>query len=425
MGKKILDSKLLYALLAIIIAIGLWFYVAAVENEDGEMSITGVSIEFLNEDVLEENDLMITVGRDQRATLTVTGRRTTLARLNQEKENIRLTIDVSRITAPGEQKMAYDVDLPAGYASSVSIIDREPNNISFTVSRRISREVPVEGRFTGSLAEGYMLDGFTILPEKITVSGIESQINQISHAQVIVGGQELSATVTGDIGFTLIGYQGEELTDLQVECSTETVSVTLPVIKTAEVKLAVELIEGGGVINDDRYVSCEIEPKSIIVSGAEEDLEPLKEIILGEIELGNIIERETFEFDIPLNSALENISGITTATVTVEIRGLESKYLTTSNIETIYVPEGFEAKSVTQNVEVLVRGPSEAIDQVFAHNLRVVADLSGVSAASGRYTVPVKVYLDGTSDVGVVGSRKIAVDLFPEGQGEEATEEER
>lgn len=411
MGKKILDSKLLYALLAIAIAIGLWFYVSAVENPDGKTDITGIPITFLNEDVLEENGMIISAGHDQVATLTVEGPWTTLAKLDQEKGGITLSIDVSKITSPGEQRMAYNISLPPGYASSVSVTNRYPSNVDFTVSRSIKKEIEVRGKFIGTLAEGYMQDGFSILPGKIEVFGIESEVNRISHALVTVGGEELTSTLTGDMGFALISYQGEELTDLDVQCSMETVSVTMPVIKTADVPLSVKLVAGGGAT--EKYAKYTIAPETITVSGAEDDLAPLKEIMLGEIQLADIIGSDTFEFDIPLSSDLENISGVTKATVTVTISGLITKVLETDSIECIHVPDDFQVEAVTQSLQVLVRGPANSLELVLAHNLRVVADLSEVNAAVGRYTVPVKVYVDGTSDVGVVGDDyKIVVDLI-------------
>lgn len=413
MGKKILDSKLLYALLAIVIAVALWFYVAAVENTDDDITITGIPINFVNEEVLEESGLMISDGRNQKATLKIYGPRTTLAKLDQEKEKISLTIDVSKITSPGEQTMAYDLDLPSAYESGVTVQDRYPSNITFTVSRHIRKEIDVVGKFTGKLAEDYMRDNFVIRPGQIEISGIEREVNRVSHALVTVGGEEeLTTTFQGEMGFELIDFQGNVLTDVDVTCSVETVSVTMPVIKTADVPLAVKWVTGGGVTDVDEYVDYEIEPKYITVSGAEDDLEPLKEILLGEIDLSSIIGSKTFVFDIPLNSALNNISGTTKATVDVKIHGLASKVMEVDNIQLNDVPEGFAAESVTKTLQVLVRGPEEELDLILPINLRAVADLSDVDAAAGRYTVPVKVYLDSTSDVGVVGSDyKIVVDI--------------
>lgn len=416
MGKKILDSKLLYALLAIVIAVALWFYVAAVENNDDDITIRGVPITFVNEEVLEESGLMISAGRDQKATLELSGPMTDLAKLNREKEKISLTIDVGKITSPGEQTMAFDLDLPSAYESSVTIQSWDPRNITFTVSRHIKKEIKVEGKFTGKLAEDYMRDEFEIRPGKIEISGIESEVNRVSHALVTVGGEEeFSTTFRGEMGFELIDFQGNVLSDVDVACSVETVSVTLPVIKTADVPLAVKWITGGGVTDVNKFVDFKISPSEITVSGAEEDLEPLTEILLGEIDLSGIIGSKTFVFDIPLAAELENISGTTKATVDVKIFGLSSKIMEVDNIRLDNVPDGFAAESVTKTLQVLVRGSMEDLDLILPINLRVVADLSKVDAASGRYTVPVKVYLDGTNDVGVVNNDyKIVVDLSEE-----------
>ena len=106
MGKKILDSKLLYALLAIAISIALWFYVAAVENNTDDITIKGVPITFVNEEVLEERGMIISDGYDQQATLKLTGPMIDLAKLDREKEKIKLTVDVGKITSPGVQTLS-------------------------------------------------------------------------------------------------------------------------------------------------------------------------------------------------------------------------------------------------------------------------------------------------------------------------------
>ena len=416
MGKKILDSKLLYALLAIVIAVALWFYVAAVENNTDDITIKGVPITFVNEEVLKERGMMISAGRDQRADLKLTGPMIDLAKLDREKERISLTIDVGKITSPGEQTMAFDMDLPSAYDASVTIQDWTPRNVTFTVSRNIKKEIKVEGKFIGKLAEDYMRDDFVIRPGKIEISGIESEVNRVSHALVTVGGEnEFNTTFRGEMGFELIDFQGNVLTDVNITCPVETVSVTLPIIKTADVPLAVKWITGGGVTDVKKYVDYTINPSAITVAGAEEDLEPLKEILLGEIDLSAVIGRQTFEFDIPLASELDNLSGTTKATVEVRIYGLSNKIMEVDNIQLENIPEGFKANSVTKTLQVLVRGLEKDLDLILPINLRVVADLSKVDAAVGRHTVPVKVYLDGTNDVGVVNNDyKIVVDISEE-----------
>ena len=66
---------------------------------------------------------------------------------------------------------------------------------------------------------------------------------------------------------------------------------------------------------------------------------------------------------------------------------------------------------VTQTFQVQIRGEdADAVAAVIPSQLRVVADLSGVTA-TGSQTVPAQVYLDGSSDMGVVGSYRVSVSV--------------
>ena len=65
----------------------------------------------------------------------------------------------------------------------------------------------------------------------------------------------------------------------------------------------------------------------------------------------------------------------------------------------------------TQSCTVLIRGTQEAVDAVTASQVRIVADLSNLDLSTGSRTVPVKVYLDGSSEVGVVGEYNISISV--------------
>lgn len=213
------------------------------------------------------------------------------------------------------------------------------------------------------------------------------------------------------MAFVLQDKDGEDLTDLDFDCSADTVKVTMPVIKTVDLPLLVNLIPGGGISDINQFVKCTVNPHSITVSGDEKALADLKEIVLGEIHLAEVMGKETFEYDIELDPELENVSGISTATVTVEITGLETVQTEVTNIELSNVPRGFAATSVTRSFNVVVRGTKDALGALKNYTLTAKADLSEIDHAAGRYTVPVKVYLTGLKDAGVVGSYKIVVDL--------------
>ena len=131
------------------------------------------------------------------------------------------------------------------------------------------------------------------------------------------------------------------------------------------------------------------------------------------IDLSQIYTQEEYTIPIQLDSELTNVSGVTQATVTIKISGLTTRTLEveTGSIEQINVPEGYTADVVTQTFQVQIRGEdADAVAAVIPSQLRVVADLSGVTA-TGSQTVPAQVYLDGSSDMGVVGSYRVSVSV--------------
>ena len=76
MGKKILDSRWLYAILSVLLAFVLWFYVGQEANPEVTNTLGHVQVTFTGLDKLEERGLMISQGAEQTVSLRIraTGR---------------------------------------------------------------------------------------------------------------------------------------------------------------------------------------------------------------------------------------------------------------------------------------------------------------------------------------------------------------
>ena len=72
---------------------------------------------------------------------------------------------------------------------------------------------------------------------------------------------------------------------------------------------------------------------------------------------------------------------------------------------------------MTSQLIVSLRGPIDQVSKVSANNIRAVADLSNYTKP-GTYEVPVTIYIDGYSAVGVLETRTITVSLTMEGVDE-------
>lgn len=419
MGKKILDSKALYVVLSIAIAVVMWFYVTSMDGNQASKPIRNITITFSGEEQLESNGLMI-AGDAPSANITVKAKPAVLAQLTDK--TVELVVDVAAIERAGDYTLAYTVKLPSNIsASQVQIINEGTGNVSFTVAEYRQREIELRGKFEGTTAEGYLAgdqEDFVFSPNKITISGQAELVNQVSYAEVVVTGENLSENVRGDFPYRFIGASGDVIDNLDVECSVATVHTTFPILATADIPLKVELVAGGGVSLDQ--VTCTLSQESLTVAGSKTAVEAIQSegsIVLGTIDLGTVHDGDVITFDIALTDELTNISGVTQATATIDLDdSLKSKTVEVTNIDCISPPDGWAAKALTQMVEVEVRGSQELLDAVTPDKIRVVADLKDINQAAGQYTVTANVYLDsvGTRDqIDVVGrDYKIVVSLY-------------
>lgn len=404
---KLKDSKWFYVALSIVLAVALWAYVQVEYDPEKSTTFHNLPINLVGEDVLESRGLMVSSVTPDGVSITFHGATSALRTLTQNRPT--LSVDLSRISAAGEYSIVPSIGYPSNVPQSSLTNNRSVSNVTVTVVALSSREIPVEGTFVGEVAEGYQAGELSITPASITISGEEEKVRQVARAVVEVGGEKLTSTFTGELPITLLDSTGNQISSGEVRCSTTSALVVLPVVVVKEVPLRVDLIYGGGATKE--YVKCEIEPKTISVAGEAEDIENLDEIWLGEINLSKVFTTTTETFPINLSKELTNASGISQAEVTVTIQGLEMTTLSVDNIDLINVSSGYRATVVTKSLDVQVRGPEGKLEDISPAQVRVIGDLTDIVSATGRYTVPAKVYWDGPDDIGIVGEYHIIVQV--------------
>ena len=185
------------------------------------------------------------------------------------------------------------------------------------------------------------------------------------------------------------------------------VTMTVGVVK--RVKLTVNLLPGGGATGEQ--AKCDISPSTITVVGSEEELEGLTEISLGSIDLSQVVDTATISKPIVLSPTLENADGVTEAQVTVVVEGLSTKTVTVTNIETVNQPDNYQVDVVTQERVVVIRGSESVLESLDASQIRIVADLSDVTATGTYPRRQRRVYLNASDEVGPVGTYTINVNV--------------
>ncbi len=398
---KIIRSKTFYIVISCIASVILWMYVASYENTTQYVTLSGLEVKYIGgEDILQDRNLMVTDKDMQDVTLTLLVKRSLVSQLTDE--TVHVSVDLRDIRNSGEFGKVYSITYDNVDEEDVIVTRRVPEYVTVTIDRlEVNPDVVVKGVFDGTVAEGYMREPIVYSPETIEVSGPESVISRIASAKVVIDRENLSRTVSGVVEFTLVDAEGQAVESSEITTSVNEIQYTIPIVKVKDVGLTVNLLSGGGATEDNAVVR--IDPPTITISGDAELLSGINQLQLGTIDLASFAQSTEETFAVVLPNGVNNLSGEKEATVTVSIKGLETKRVLTTNIEFINVSEGYVPRSITQYKEVLVRGPKEILDLIDGTNIRIIGDLTDYGNAVGRYSVPTTVEILGYREAGVVG----------------------
>ena len=402
---RLRESRWMYILLSIVLAVVVWAYVRSAVDPNGVTNIHNVRVETTGASVLNSQGLTISDISPQTVTLRVEGPTSARTELLLNRSSLHVRVDVSSCVE-GENTLRYRAVWPENI--NTDDLTEERDTVTVTVSKLYTRTFDVQFQLDGRVAAGYQMGTPAIEPATVLVSGPVEQVNQVDRVAAILKSEELSERFAGDLPLTPLDKQGNPIAGLEITLSAETAYVVVPVVVIKEVPLTVRVVPGGGATGDDAKI--EINPRTIMVSGAEADLVGLEEISLGSISLSNVVGIKSFPFPINLDPSLTNESGLDTATVTVTLEGLDTEVFAVNNIRSIPPPNGYTAELITQSVLVVVRGPEEELKKIDASQIRVVVNLTNATTL-GTSQVAADVYLDGSDAVGVIGSYTVTVNI--------------
>lgn len=395
-----MKNKILTGLLSLAIALGLWLYVVTVVSPNSDKHFYNIPVALQGEALLQDRGLMITDTGNETVSLHLEGNRTDLDKLNNS--NITINVDVSRIYEAGTHDLSFTPTFPGDVPNNaISILSKTPGTITVTVESRISKPVPVDVQYEGTLTEGFMADkeNKELDIENVNIIGPKSVVDRIAMARINVDLEGRSESISESFRYVLCDEKGEPVDAALITTDVESVNLTMKIHRVKEIALTVNVIEGGGVMwGDDTVV---IEPSTIRVSGSDALLESLNSVELGTVNLGEITESTTLTFPIKLPEGITNETGVTEASVNVNIPQLYTKTVTVRDFTVINVPEGMSADVITRMLEVTVRGTENAVDSVTADDITVNVDCSDEQAGTATIKAQILVDVDGVGAVGI------------------------
>lgn len=408
--RKLSNSRILWMIISILASLTIWIYVTSGETEAFKTTFRNVQIEIVGEDTLRTSrGLILTDLNTSSVTVEVVGPRRMLAPL--DSDDLVAVVDVSKLTRASYTTLKYDIVYPSTVDERyISEEKKSPEYVNFNISLLTDKTIPVRGGFEGRSADGYTAETPVFEPSTITVTGPEAYLKDISYAWVTFGQNVIvDSSYSIETNFTLMNEDGDAVSTEYLTLSQDTIRATLPILQVKNVPLEVDVIEGAGASKANTKIS--IEPNTVTLAGDSSILSGMNKIVLDTIDLTDFSSTLTETYPIAINNELRNVTGVTEAKVTLEVVGLETRSFRVSNLSYINSADGNNVEILTEGLDVQIRGTAEQLDLIKAESIRAVADLTDFKDSTGSYMPTVKIYVDGVTDVGAIGTYTISVEI--------------
>ena len=236
-----MKKKIVYALLSVVIAFGLWAYVITTVSPEWEETYYNIPVVLNNETVLHENGLMVMEKEVPKVTLKLQGNRSDL--VNLSSANITLVADLARIYEPGEHNLTYSITYPGNVPdNSIEILSKLPQYITLTIAERKTAEVPLVLKYEGSVPKDYLADKENVkidgeLNRKvITVTGPAAVVDRIATAEIKVNLENQTESINQVYAYKLLDKDGEEVTSEHLVTDVSEVNLELKIHRYKEIQ---------------------------------------------------------------------------------------------------------------------------------------------------------------------------------------------
>ncbi len=393
---------LAHKLIAILMAIALWFIVVA--NNDDLMrtnTIANIPITYTNEDVLEDDyGLRLIEGQDQTVTVKVTGPYASLYSLTTN--DIQVRVNLANFQKPG----TYTINTSSQSTNCTLIVNsssvREseistPSSFQIVLDEVITKEVPVTIQVDGTPSTGYMYDDPEGEQDSVSVTGPKTVVNQIRKATAVVPAEDstgLTKTTSVLASFTFLDEKNQPVDQTHLTSEPNDYSVTIPVYAVAKLPLTINLISSDTV--DKNSVKATIDPQEIAVYGAEEVISKLTAISLGDLQLSTVSLDEDDPITIPIElpAGVTRVQGeATSAKVTIQAVGMSTREMPVTKItlQNSGSDPNLTATLRTTSVNIRIQAETAALANLTADAFHVIAVFNADELGPGIHEVPIEV----------------------------------
>ena len=392
---RLIASNWGYKLLSVLLALALW---AGLITQDPtltrEKTMPDGSVTVLGSDTLLRAGYIVTDGLDDIPSVTIRAEIPQGQYQAAQASNYNPRIDLSRISATGEQELKIATTNSTSYGT---VHEVTPASVTVTVDEYITRyRIPVRVETLGEAPAGWYSTAPSAEPSILAVSGPRSLVERIVRAEAALDLATLPAqegTVRTAVSFRLVDRQGEEIPADSLQITSQSVLIDSVVLEQSMLPMKTLNLSTVGLVTGTPAEGYEIKsititPSSVNAAGPDEVLAQLDAIYAdATVDVTDLTDSINRSIRVRKPTELNYLSQ-DTVTVAVEIGPiLSSRTFRSLRVEPVGLGEGLTASLEPRTAEAEVEGDLLWVLKLRASDLRLRVDLTGLTA--GEYDLPV------------------------------------
>lgn len=401
--RAIIYNNKVTMLFSLILAFGLWLWVAIEKSPVVEVTISGVPVQIdMENSVPSQLNLQMFGKTDYAVDVVVTGKRFIVS--NLKPEDITVAAQTNYVDSSGNKSLQLKATANNSKDFEITRLSQNFIDVYFDTYKEV--EFPIEPRIIApkdqTVVDGCILGNIVFSKKSVVVAGATTDVNKILGvvAETTLEAP-LQATTTAKAEIKLQTDSGETLNYVSIDVGESAVTMTMPVLKKVVLPTTVTFKNApAGYLNAE--VPVRISPSKIEAAVLIEKLDEVKSISVGTIDFSDLKSGKnnfTFKASDVTDHTIVNTN--TKFKVTVDMSGtIVSQAFTVpaDHIQIVGQKNGFTSTVLSSNIgNIKIIGKQDEVAALTNEMLFVELDLTEEDIKEGTQIVEAHIVVKGNT----------------------------
>ncbi|MBQ9673754.1 MAG: hypothetical protein IJV39_03920 [Ruminococcus sp.] len=404
---RLFSNKIFLVILSVVVSLNIWMNINMSDYGETSYVVNDIPISITLPDEAQDLGLEIFNSDDLVGSVTVTGNRSIIGRL--DKDDIQIVPEqTDSLTSAGSYTLSL-VAKKTGGISNYTINSVSPSAIYIKLDRTREITKKITNNINYTIPDYYYGNVF-LSDDEVTISGPESEIKQID--SVVVSGtvkNKLTETVKKEYKVKLLDSFGEVInTSDAVTITPSKVTATIKVLQMKNV--GVNIVTQGAPTGIELSNYYSISPSKVSVAGESADIANVKLINTDAVDFSTLQNKKyklTQNLEFPDNCI--DINSINTVEVNMDLSAMKKKTLTISDFDIEGLDEAYDGEVTTSSLEVTVYGIESQLKKLSNSNISAVVDLTNSEVSEGSKEMALTLTIKDVNGCWIYGSYNAVV----------------